>query len=235
MISVATSCDAQLVGLHLRIGHLPVQRQPGVQQRLVGGPRVHPGEQRPVDGQAGALHAGRHRQVEEDDGVSDQLRPGCVGQHRSAAEREDAGMLGERGQHRRLLQFAETRLAVLQEDVRDGPAGRRLDVGVGVAERQAGRPGERRAPTVDLPDPGGPTSTTTGRIADGPWPMQRGAGWASIPGARTAGSAMVAASLAAPRRPVRAASARPQSAGSASGRPGLPGWRGRRARSGGPR
>ena len=43
-------------------------------------------------------------------------------------------MLGNRTRHRSPLEFAECRLAVVDEDVGDRLAGNRLDVGVGVAQ-----------------------------------------------------------------------------------------------------
>jgi hypothetical protein len=63
----------------------------------------------------------------------------------TAAERDDAALLGERPGHLGALECAECRLAVLDEDIRDAAAGSADDRLVGVVKRGAEQVGQRPA------------------------------------------------------------------------------------------
>ncbi len=82
-------------------------------------------------------------------------------------------MLGQGLGHRRVLQFAEVRLAVLHEDVGDGLAGHRLHVLVGVPHSQAQtlgqsvRDGRLTGPGRADQDGRGPAHEMSERISSG--------------------------------------------------------------------
>ena len=66
-------------------------------------------------------------------------------QHGPATQREDALVLRERLRDRGGLEGSEVLLTGLHEDVGDGAALGRLDVGVGVADREPPRVGQQRS------------------------------------------------------------------------------------------
>ncbi len=132
------------VGGHGHAGHVLVQMAPGVHEFTPLPPRVD-GEQR-----AGGVQPDPpdrlvdvHRQV--DDPVAGQEPAGRPVEHGTAAERENARMLGDRVPDRPALQGAEPLLALVEEDLRDRLAGRGHDVRVGVAIRGPEPVGEQFA------------------------------------------------------------------------------------------
>jgi hypothetical protein len=93
--------------------------------------------------QAGALDRllDVHRQVQHP--LSGQQGAGVLVEDRAAAEREDAVVLGERPPHGGLLDRPEGRLALVDEDLGDGPALLGDDVVVGVPVAHAEPLGEQ--------------------------------------------------------------------------------------------
>ena len=73
---------------------------------------------------------------EDNDLLSQQLT-GALIEDRTATEREHTARLTQSVRHRFSLELAEELLAVLDEDVGDGCAGRGLDVAIGVVEADA--------------------------------------------------------------------------------------------------
>ena len=94
-------------------------------------------QQRAVAVEADAGGGVGERHLQEGDAVRLEQDPGVGVEDGAAAEREDAVVGGERVLDRALLQRAEVRLAVVDEDLGDLLAGGGLDVRVGVAEGDA--------------------------------------------------------------------------------------------------
>ena len=129
-------------------------------------PRIGRSRERPT-----RLAAEAQVDVEPDDraaaaAVGDQQLAGRGAGDRTAAERQDAVVLGERAGDRLLLERAEVRLAlVTNRSATLLPVATSMSWSV---SRKATPSGPASAvPTVVLPDAGGPTRTSSGRLVTG--------------------------------------------------------------------
>ncbi|PXX57857.1 hypothetical protein DFR70_11687 [Nocardia tenerifensis] len=131
------AAGAATVGAHPDGGDLAIERAALAHQLAILGGRVRAVEQGAAGARPGAPKSFAHTDLQVDDGAVAQQRPGVLGQHRAAAERDDAALGEDGAADHPLLDPAELRLTVGGEDLRNGATGLPLDARVGVVQLDA--------------------------------------------------------------------------------------------------